>query len=159
MRIAFHVPRASYLDPGTSGDKTNVRNLVEGLTDAGHEVRLVSRLNVRDLWRGRIPAWRIATEAFRVRNEMRAFSPHAWLVYGPSTTDPDLLGWWQHRGRYVLIQARGGRGRRLSAAWRAAAEPIDSDKFVIWRRRARSSPSKVSNERSNAMEISMLKRD
>lgn len=118
MRIAFHVPRASYLAPGSSGDKTNVQNLVRGLTDAGHEIRIVSRLNVRDLWRGRIPAWRIATEAVRVRREMKAFSPQAWLVYGASATDPDLLGWWQCRGRYVLIQARAGRGRRLSARWR-----------------------------------------
>jgi len=44
---------------------------------------------------------------------MRGFSPDAWLVYGPSVTYPDLLGWWQKPGRYVLFAAAAGRPERL----------------------------------------------
>ena len=56
MRIAFHVPRGSYLKQSRvpSGDVTNVRNLVAGLTRLGHQVSVVSHLHVRRLWRGRV---------------------------------------------------------------------------------------------------------
>jgi hypothetical protein len=37
MRIAFYTPRASYLQPGLSGDLVYVRNLLRGLAERGHE--------------------------------------------------------------------------------------------------------------------------
>jgi glycosyltransferase involved in cell wall biosynthesis len=119
VRVAFHSPRASYLKSYETGDTANVRNFVGGLERLGHEVRIVSHLNVRRLWQRRVPVWRMALEALRVWREMQRFAPDAWLVYAPSTTDPDLLGWWQCRRRkYVLVTARGGMGHRLSPLWR-----------------------------------------
>lgn len=118
MRIAFHVPRASHLKPGLSGDRVFVANLLAGLRERGHQVKIVSRVNVRDFWRGRLPIRRLVTEAIRVRKEMKRFSPDAWLVYGTSVKNPDLFGWWQRPRSHVLFAADAGRGKRLPGWWR-----------------------------------------
>src|SRR2546426_11333989 len=49
---------------------------------------------------------------------MKKFSPHAWLVYGPSTKNPDLFGWWQHPKRYVLWHTDPGGGKSMPKWWR-----------------------------------------
>ena len=49
---------------------------------------------------------------------MRRFQPDAWLVYTPSATYPDLLGWWQRPRRYVLFAADKGRPERIPRRWR-----------------------------------------
>ena len=118
MRIAFHVPRASHLTPGPSGDKVLVHNLLVSLRGRGHEVKVVSYVNVRDFWRGRVPARRLVSEALSIRREMRRFSPDAWLVYDARVTNPDLFGWWQRPKRYVLINTGAGTGRNLPRRWR-----------------------------------------
>src|SRR5437867_6098944 len=118
LRIAFHVPRASHLKPGLSGDKVYVGRLLAGLGERGHQVRIVSRINVRNLWRRRVPTGRLLTEAVLVCKEMKRFSPDAWLVYGSSVTNPDLFGWWQRPKRYVLINTNTGKEKRLPWQWR-----------------------------------------
>lgn len=118
MRIAYHVPRASFLGPGHSGDQVLVSGLANGLRARGHDLRLVTRLDARELGRGRVPAGRALAEAVRVRRRMRRFAPDAWLVYMPSVTYPDLFGWWQRPRRYVLFAADAGRPERLPRARR-----------------------------------------
>ena len=118
MRIAFHVPRASHLKGGFSGDRVQVPSLIAGLRERGHEVKIVSRVNVRNFWRGQIPVSRLVTEAISIRKEMKKFSPDAWLVYGPSTKNPDLFGWWQHPKRYVLWHTEPGGGKSMPKRWR-----------------------------------------
>jgi len=118
MRIAFHAPRASHLRAGASGDRIFVGALLSALRERGHEVEIVSRVNVRDYWRGRIPARRLIGEAVSVHRRMRRFAPDAWLIYGPSARTPDLFGWWQRPKRYVLFAADGGTGKRLPRRWR-----------------------------------------
>jgi glycosyltransferase involved in cell wall biosynthesis len=113
MRIALHVPRPDFLQPGFSGDHFILPAIRSGLTERGHEIEVVSYLDARDLGRGRIPARRIFGEAVRVRKRMRRFRPDAWLVYTPSVTYPDLFGWWQRPRRYVLYAADKGRPERL----------------------------------------------
>jgi glycosyltransferase involved in cell wall biosynthesis len=119
VRIAFHSPRASHLRPGFSGDKVQVRLLLEGLRARRHEVLVVSRLNARDVWRGRVSGWQLLREAIAVRRRVRRFAPDAWLVYNPSRTNPDLFGWWQRPKRYVVMHADVGSGRRAGRRWRA----------------------------------------
>lgn len=119
MRIAFYVPRASFLDldsPG--GDPILVHNLMAALQKRGHDVKVVSDVDVQEVWRGRIPARRLVTEAISIRKEMQRFSPDAWLVYTPSVAYPDLFGWWQRPKRYVLYGADTGKGERLPIHWR-----------------------------------------
>jgi glycosyltransferase involved in cell wall biosynthesis len=119
LRIVFYAPRSEYLDlnvPG--GDPVMVHNLLEALRDRDHEVKIVSELDVRDFWRGRIPARRLVSEALSVRKTVREFSPDAWLVYTPSVTYPDLLGWWQRPKRYVLFAGDSGRANGLPWIWR-----------------------------------------
>src|SRR5688572_17455703 len=94
-----------------------VRRLLAGLRERGHEVEIVSHLNVRNLWRGRVAAHRIVTEAISVRKAMKRFTPDAWLVYVAAVQNPDLFGWWQHPKRYVLINTNTGRGDRLPRRW------------------------------------------
>lgn len=124
MRIAFHVPRASHLKPGFSGDKVLVRGLLEGLSRRGHDVQVVSRLNVRNVWRGRTKRDELVSEMRRVRTAMERFAPDAWLVYGASTTNPDLFGWRMLTGhqsqppKYVLVATDLGSGKRLPPRWR-----------------------------------------
>lgn len=113
MKIAFHVPRASYLGARHSGDHVLVGDLISALRRRGHQVEIPSRLSVRDVGLGRIPARPLVAETIAARRRMRRFSPDAWLVYGPSLTYPDLLGWWQKPRRYVLFAAAQGSVERL----------------------------------------------
>jgi glycosyltransferase involved in cell wall biosynthesis len=119
VKIAFHAPRGSYLNPqGSGGDLVMTRNLIDGLTARGHRVEIVSHLDARDFYRGRLPARRLLTESLSIRRRMREFAPDAWLVYGPSVTYPDLFGWWLRPGRSVLYAAHKGRRERLPKRWR-----------------------------------------
>ena len=119
MRIAFYAPRASFLDLDTlGGDPIFLNNLFDSLRERGHEVKIASKLNARDLWRGRIPAYRLITEALSVRREMKRYSPDAWLIYNPSRSYPDLFGWWQRPKRYVLFAAHTWQSKRLPRRWR-----------------------------------------
>lgn len=118
MRIAFYAPRASHLTPGESGDKVYVRTLLAGLRGRGYDVKLVSDLNVRKFWRRRVRPWRLITEALTIRKEMKRFSPDVWLVFGASVKNPDLFGWWQRPGRYVLMNSYVGKGTGLPRLWR-----------------------------------------
>jgi glycosyltransferase involved in cell wall biosynthesis len=120
VNIAFHVPRASFLDPhARGGDSVNTTNLVDALTVRGHRVEVVSHLDARDYIRGRLPLRRLFAEALSIRRRMRAFAPDAWLVYGPSVTYPDLFGWWLRPRRYVLYAAHRGKKERLPRRWRS----------------------------------------
>jgi len=122
MRIAFNVPRAWYLEtrPGgeghISGDGMLIANLFEALRNRGHELQIVSRVNVRDFWRRRLPARRLIAEAAVVRGDMKRFSPDAWLIYNPTVQSPDLFGWWQHPKRYVILKGGEEVGTRTMAA-------------------------------------------
>jgi glycosyltransferase involved in cell wall biosynthesis len=118
LRIALHVPRPSFLEPGFSGDHFVLPGSKSGLAERGHEIEVVSYLDARDVGQGRIPARRIVSEAVRVRKRMSRFRPTAWLVYGPSVTYPDLFGWWQSPRRYVLYAADQGRQERLPSRLR-----------------------------------------
>ena len=115
MRIAFHVPRASFIGGGHSGDHVLVESLFNALKEAGHEVEFVSRLDARDFWREKapLPLRRLIAEAFAVRRRMRRFSPDAWLVFSSSVTYPDFFGWWLRPRRYVLYAAAKGYPERL----------------------------------------------
>ena len=119
MRIAFHTPRASHLEPGPSGDAIFVEALVAGLRERGHELEVVSRVDVRDYGRGRRPAHGLAAEAASVRRRMQRFAPDAWLVYGASATYPDLWGWWLRPRRYVLVATGIGKPELLRRPWRS----------------------------------------
>jgi hypothetical protein len=119
VRIAFHAPRGSFLDSDVGGgDAVLTSSLVDALTARGHGVELVSHVDARDFYRGRLPARRLLTEALSIRRRMREFMPDAWLVYGPSVTYPDLFGWWLRPGRYVLYNAHRGKKERLPRRWR-----------------------------------------
>lgn len=75
-------------------------------------------MDVRDYWRGRLPARRLVFETIAVRRRMKRFSPDAWLVYGPSATYPDLFGWWPSPNRYVLVATGIGKPDRMPRPWR-----------------------------------------
>jgi len=120
LRIAFYSPRASHLDASLArgGDPIFLHALLETLRERGHDVRVVSRLNVHDLWRGRVSTRRFVKEALEVRKEMKRFSPHGWVVYNPSRSYPDLFGWWQRPRRYVLFGAHTWQSKRMPRRWR-----------------------------------------
>jgi glycosyltransferase involved in cell wall biosynthesis len=113
LRIALHVPRPDFLQPGFSGDHFILPAIRSGLAERGHEVEVVSYLDAREVGRGNIPVRRVLREAVCVRQRMRRLRPDAWLVYTPSVTYPDLFGWWQRPRRYVLYAADKGRPERL----------------------------------------------
>ena len=121
MRIAFYSPRSTHLEHGLEkgGDPIFLHELFAGLQRAGHEVEVVSRLNVHDLWRGRVPARTLLSEALAVRRRVKRFRPDAWLVYKPSRTYPDLFGWWLRPKRYVLLGAHTWQSRRIPRRWRS----------------------------------------
>ena len=127
MRIAFYVPRAEYLEacPGgafhISGSGMFISNMLTGLRERAHKVKIVSRLDVRDFWRGRLPARLLVAEAALVRGDMKRFSPDAWIVYASSVQYPDLFGWWQSPKRYLLLGCEGPVERKveqLPRPWR-----------------------------------------
>jgi phosphatidylinositol alpha-1,6-mannosyltransferase len=118
VRIAFYAPRASYLEPGVSGDQVLLHILLAALRERDHRVEIVSQVDVRDFWCGRAPARRLVTEAISIRKRMKRFAPDAWLVYGPAVTHPDLFGWWQCPRHYLIWQADTGEATRLPRRWR-----------------------------------------
>jgi glycosyltransferase involved in cell wall biosynthesis len=118
MRIALHVPRPDFLQPGFSGDHFIVPAIRSGLTERGHEIEVISDLNVRKLWKGSIPARSLVTEAIAVRKRVKAFRPDAWLIYNPSAGHPDVFGWWQRPGRYLLLNASTHQSKRMRRRWR-----------------------------------------
>jgi glycosyltransferase involved in cell wall biosynthesis len=119
VKIAFHAPRAAFLDPlAGGGDPVMTRNLIDELTAHGHRTEVVSDVDARDFYRGRLPVRRLLAEAVSIRRRMREFAPDAWLVYGPSVTYPDLFGWWLRPKRYVLYAAGKGKKERLPIRWR-----------------------------------------
>lgn len=128
MRIAFYSPMAAHLEPGVArgGDPVVLHSLFAELRSRGHEIEVASRLNVRDLWRGRLPARKLVIEARSVRHRMRQFQPDAWLVWKPSRTYPDVFGWWQQPRRYVLLAAHTWQSQRVPRRWRT---------FLAWTHR------------------------
>jgi glycosyltransferase involved in cell wall biosynthesis len=92
-----------------------IANLLTALRDRGHRVKIVSRVDARDFWRGRLPMRRLIAEAALVRGDMKRFSPDAWLVYAASVQYPDLFGWWQGPRRYVLLGYEKSDDRRIMA--------------------------------------------
>ena len=100
VRIAFHVPRASHLEPGPSGDRVFVAELLAGLRERGHEPRTVSRLNARDVWRGQVTVGGLLCEALRVRRIDVGF-----------VVD-------EERGDFVVAVEDGRGKRRLAVAGR-----------------------------------------
>src|SRR5687768_5697875 len=113
VRIALHIPRASLFGPIVSGDSVFLADLLTQLRERGHEVEIVSKIDVRDFWRGALPARRLVRELRSARRFARQFSPDAWLVHGASVKNPDLLCWWQRPKRYVLIYADFRSGKDL----------------------------------------------
>jgi glycosyltransferase involved in cell wall biosynthesis len=120
LRIAFYAPRASFLEPKLSlgGDPIFLHSLFAALRQRGHDIKVASRMNVRDLARGKVSPAGFAGEALSVWREMRRFSPDAWLIYSPSRTYPDPFGWWQRPRRYVLLGARTWQSQELPRSWR-----------------------------------------
>jgi glycosyltransferase involved in cell wall biosynthesis len=120
MRIAFYSPRPGLLKPGIAqgGDAVFVNDLFAALRARGHEIEVVSRLNVRDVWRGGIPLRDLIGETIAIRRRMKRFSPDAWLVYNTSRTYPDLFGWWQRSSRYVLLAAHSWQSAKVPRRWR-----------------------------------------
>jgi len=120
VRIACYSPRPSHFDlqPSRGGDPIFLHNLFDALRRRGHEIEIVSSLDLRDLWKGRVPARRLLREAFDIRGRMKRFSPDAWLAYDTSRTYPDLFGWWQRPRRYVLLSAHTWQSDRLPKGWR-----------------------------------------
>jgi glycosyltransferase involved in cell wall biosynthesis len=119
VKIAFHVPRASFLSPEPGGgDRVITRNLVDALTQRGHRIEIVSHHDVRDVYRGRVAVRDLLKEALSIRRRMRTYAPDAWLVYGASVAYPDLFGWWLRPRRYVLYAAHKGKPERLPRRWR-----------------------------------------
>jgi glycosyltransferase involved in cell wall biosynthesis len=120
MRIAFYSPRPNLLEPGLEqgGDTVFVQDLFAALRARGHEIEVVSRLNVGDVWRGGIPLGALIQETIAIHRRMKRFSPDAWLVYNSSRTYPDLFGWWQRSSRYVLLGAHSWQSRKLPKRWR-----------------------------------------
>src|SRR5438045_9188381 len=98
MRIAYYVPRASYLEscPGgekhTSGSGMFITNVLTGLRHRGHEVKIISRVDMRDFWLGRLPARRLLSEAGLVRGEVSRCSSGASRVCASSGECPDVCG-------------------------------------------------------------------
>jgi glycosyltransferase involved in cell wall biosynthesis len=120
MRIAFFSPRASHLEAEVArgGDPVFLNALFDTLRNRGHDVQVISRLDMRELRDCRLPAHRVVMEARAIRAEMKRFSPDGWIVYNPSRTYPDLFGWWQRPKRYILLAAHTWRSERVPWRWR-----------------------------------------
>lgn len=120
MRIAFYSPRASHLESivARGGDPVFLNALFGGLRDRGHDVRVISRMDIRDVRDLRLPSRRIVAEALAIRSETKLFSPDGWIVYNPSRTYPDLFGWWQRPKRYILLAAHTWQSERVPKRWR-----------------------------------------
>jgi glycosyltransferase involved in cell wall biosynthesis len=120
VRIAFYSPRSELLQRGLAqgGDPVFLHGLFDALRARGHEIEVVSRLNVRDVWRGRVPFRDLVREVIEVRRRMRHYKPDAWLIYNASRTYPDLFGWWQRSQRYVLLAAHWWQSPKVPRRWR-----------------------------------------
>src|SRR5919202_3603830 len=140
MRIAYYVPDARDIQPGVGGSPVMVQNVFHGLARRGHQVRYASRLDAPGLREGKVSLAEVVAEAGRVRRQMRAFSPDAWLVYQPASSEPDLFGWWLRPTSYVLYGAHSPGAIRWSDGWRAVLLALAhrrslarADTVIAWR--------------------------
>ena len=106
------------MGPAVSGDSVFLADLLAELRKRGHEVEVVSTVDVRGYWTDELPARRLLRDLLSARRFAKQFSPDAWLVYGASVKNPDLLGWWQRPKRYVHVYADFRSGKDMPSRWR-----------------------------------------
>jgi hypothetical protein len=126
VHVAYYFPRDLSSHQPT-GDRTIARDLIAGLTLAGHTVTVASEFEAQFFWQN---PRRLATlpgallSAFRV---VRTTRPDVWLTQGPDRKVPDVIGplvCLATRTPYVVYDTPGtkayaelqlaeGRGRHL----------------------------------------------
>jgi glycosyltransferase involved in cell wall biosynthesis len=97
MKIAFYAPLKDPDHPVPSGDRQMARLLIAALGEAGHEVRIASRLRayLPDSSTAALAALeaKANAEAQRIADGWRqAGKPDLWFCYHPYYRSPDLLG-------------------------------------------------------------------
>jgi hypothetical protein len=75
MRIAFYSPQPSHLklELAKGGDPIFLRDLLAEFRRRGHEIEVISRLNIRHLWKGNVPARSVLAEARAVRRRVKVY--------------------------------------------------------------------------------------
>ena len=98
MKIGFYAPMKAPDHPSPSGDRTLARLLIEAMTQAGHDVRLMSQHRSIDISgdlenQGRIRE-QSAAEAARILEELqhRSHSIDLWFTYHLFHKAPDWIG-------------------------------------------------------------------
>ncbi|MGE0846670.1 MAG: glycosyltransferase family 4 protein [Flavobacteriaceae bacterium] len=129
MRIAFHAPLKPPSHPVPSGDRKMARQLVKGLSAAGHEVAVASELRARlaDASPAALQALREAAEGERARIAAawrRDGPPDLVFCYHPYYRSPDLVTLPLARDfslPYVTAEASWS-SRRDAEGWAAQQE-------------------------------------
>ncbi|MCY4592783.1 MAG: glycosyltransferase family 4 protein [Alphaproteobacteria bacterium] len=149
MRIAFHAPLKPPDAPTPSGDRRMARLLIAALRQAGHDVRLASRLRSREPDGNRARQRRIEVRGRRIACALAerarrpgAWVPDLWFTYHLYYKAPDWLGPTVCRELaipYVVAEAShaGKRATGPWSAWHAAvADALGRADLVIGLNRA-----------------------
>ncbi len=115
MKIAFYAPFKPLDHPRPSGDQTTALGLCEHLRQAGHDIRVASRLRARHLaerpWMWPLALWEAARCA--------GLTADVWLTHHAYYKSPDVLGPWASRrmgAPYAVFQGIYSTSRRKD--WR-----------------------------------------
>ncbi|MGI9483171.1 MAG: glycosyltransferase family 4 protein [Hyphomicrobiales bacterium] len=133
MRIAFYAPLKSPDHPVVSGDRQMARLIVRALEEAGHEVKLASRMRVFLLSGEDFEENDLRAEAEDEQKRILAdwgqagsITPDLWLTYHPYYKSPDWIGpaiAKELNIHYATIEASYA-GKRENGPWGAAQDDV-----------------------------------
>ncbi len=119
MRIAFYAPFKPLDHPHPSGDQIIGRSLFSWLQEQGHQVREISRLRTRWIFRRPLEMAASILEQRRVLAELKEHPVDCWFTHHCYYKAPDLLGPFIHANLqlpYILFQPSYATKYRKKAA-------------------------------------------
>ncbi|MCF6186963.1 MAG: glycosyltransferase family 4 protein [Desulfobulbaceae bacterium] len=129
MRIAFYAPFKPLDHPHPSGDQIIGRSLFRWFQEQGHQVREISRLRTRWIFRHSLEMAASIFEQRRVLAELKEHPVDCWFTHHSYYKAPDLLGPFIHTNLqlpYVLFQP--------SYATKYRKKPVTAPGFYLNRR-------------------------
>ncbi len=151
MRIAFYAPFKPLDHPRPSGDQTIGRSLFRWFQEQGHQVREISRLRTRWIFRHPLEMAASILEQRRVLAELKEYPVDCWFTHHSYYKAPDLLGPFIRTNLqlpYVLFQP--------SYATKYRKKPATAPGFYLNRRALLAADCCLTNRRRDMVDLERI---
>jgi len=151
MRIAFYAPFKPLGHPRPSGDRTIGRSLFTWLREQGHQVREISRLRTRWIFRHPLQMAASVLEQQKVLAQLQKDPVDCWFTHHCYYKAPDLLGPYIRTNLqipYVLFQP--------SYATKYKKKPVTAPGFYLNRRALLAADCCLTNRRRDMKDLNRL---